>query len=309
VSDAAAPTADDLTVAVATCGWPAGLDRCLAALAAGSARPHEVIVVDQAPSAEGSAAVEGRHGIRTRYLAQPRLGLSASRNLALAETARPLLAVTDDDCEPQGGWVAALVAAFARQPAPGAVTGPIVVLGPQPPGMHAVSLRTSLVPRDHYRRTLPWDVGSGANFAAATAVLRRHDGWDERLGVGSPGPAAEDVDLLYRLLSDSVHVRYEPDAVVAHDRQTLDQRLRSRSTYGFGVGALCGLWLRCGDVYALRMLAAYMRMHVAGLAGAARRGDRAVAGEHARTLAALAPGAAYGLRARPRPRRCAGAEP
>jgi GT2 family glycosyltransferase len=260
-----------------------------------------VIVVDQAPAGETRRAVESATGLRTRYLEQPRLGLSASRNLALAAAATPLLAVTDDDCVPDDGWVAGLVAAFARRPHPAAVTGPIVALGPQPPGMHAVSLRTSLVARDHHGRALPWDVGSGANFAATTTVLRRVGGWDERLGVGAPGRAAEDVDLLLRLLTDGALVRYAPEAVVAHDWQTLDQRLRSRFTYGFGVGALCGLRLRSGDAYALRMLAAYARLHAVKLAGAARRRDRALAGEHARALAALVPGAAYGLRAQPRP--------
>jgi len=167
--------------------------------------------------------------------------------------------------------------------------------------MHAVSQRTSLVTCDHRGRVLPWQAGSGANFAASTAILKRHGGWDERLGVGSPGQAAEDADLLYRLLRGGALVRYAPEAIVAHDWQTLEQRLRSRSTYGFGVGALCGLSLRARDPYAVRMLAAYARMHAGRLAGAARRRDRDLAGEHARALAALAPGVAYGLRTRPRP--------
>ncbi|MEA2221549.1 MAG: hypothetical protein QOJ35_4175 [Solirubrobacteraceae bacterium] len=295
-----APTADELTVAVATCGRPSGLARCLRAIAAGSVRPHEVIVVDQASTDASRAAVAAGAGLRTRHVEQARLGLSASRNLALAVARTPLLAVTDDDCAPHEGWIAALVGAFATAPVPAAVTGQIVALGPRPPGTYAVSLRTSTAARDHRGRALPWDVGSGANFAAATALLARLGGWDERLGVGSGGRAAEDADLLYRILRDGAIVRYAPAAIVAHDWQTRSQRLASRSSYAFGVGALCGLWLRRGDPYAARMLAGYAGLHGRRLAAATRGRDRGLAVEHARALAALAPGVAYGLRAAPR---------
>lgn len=296
-----APSAEDVTVAVATCGRPAGLARCLEALANGTARPREVIIVDQAPAAEAYAAVAACAGLETRYFEQPRLGLSASRNRALVAAATPLLAVTDDDCAPHEGWVAALAAAFARDPAPAAVTGAIVALGPRPPGAYAVSLRAGTSARDHRGRTLPWTVGSGANFAAPTALLEAHGGWDERLGVGSPGRAAEDADLLYRLMRGAGIVRFAPDAIVAHEWQTRARRLQTRSSYGFGVGAMCGLWLRRGDPYAARMLASYAGLHGRQAAAAVWRHDRGRAVEHAHALAALPPGVAYGLRARRRP--------
>ena len=291
----AGPRAQDLTVAVATCGRPAKLERCLDALAGGRAQPHEVIVVDQAATADARAVAARFADLPVRYLDQPRRGLSASRNLALSATSTPLLAVTDDDCAPHEGWVVALAAALAREPAPAAVTGPIVTLGPPPPGAHAVSLRSSAVARDIRGVTLPWTVGSGANFAAPSGLLRQCGGWDERLGVGSPGRAAEDAELLYRILRGGGIVRYEPAAVVAHDWQTWAQRLRSRWSYGFGVGAMCGLCLRRRDPFALRMLAAYARMHAISLAAGVRRRDRAAVREHGRALAGLAQGLAHGL--------------
>jgi hypothetical protein len=145
---------------------------------------------------------------------------------------------------------------------------------------------------------LPWDAGSGANFAAPVAVLRAHGGWDPRLGAGSAGRAGEDADLLYRLLRGGGAVRYEPGAVVRHEWQTRERRVATRWSYAYGVGALCGLWLRRRDPYALTMLTAYARMHLVALAGAGRRRDPRLAGEHARALAALPPGVLYGVRAR-----------
>jgi GT2 family glycosyltransferase len=288
-------------VGVATCGRPESLRTCLAGLAEQRLAPAEVIVVDQAPS-DGARTEVARSGLAAaRYVEQERLGLSASRNLALRETGSSVLAVTDDDCVPDPGWLEGLAGAFARLPRPDAVTGPVLPLGEPPPGGFAISLRVSTEPVDHRGRKQPWGVGSGGNFAAPVDLLRRVGGWDERLGAGSGGMAAEDADLLYRLLLEGALVRYEPAAVVRHAWQTRERRLATRWSYGYGVGAMSGLTLARRDLYALRMLAGYGRPHVRGLAAALLRARREAVGEHGRALASLAPGLLYGLRASSKP--------
>ncbi len=296
-------TGDAITVAVATCGRPASLARCLQALATGTTLPHETIVVDQAPSPITRRIVEQCGIEEVRYLEQPRLGLSAARNLALAVASGDVLATTDDDCAPDPGWVMALAAAFERDPKPAAVTGAVLPLGEQPPGTHAIALRTSAVAEDYRGRVPPWVAGSGNNFAARRDVLRRHGGWDERLGTGSPGQAAEDAEILYRILRGGEIVRYEPAAVVRHEWQTRARRLATRSSYAHGAAAMCGLWLRHGDMFAVRMLAAYAKDHLGALAGAARRLDREAMAEHLRALVGLAGGLIYGLGTRAGERR------
>jgi glycosyltransferase involved in cell wall biosynthesis len=236
------------------------------------------------------------------YLEQPPLGVSAARNAALAAARGSLIAHTDDDCVPDGGWIRALMAAFARPPTPAAVTGQILPLGPQLPGMHAISLRASSQPADYNGRLLPWLAGSGGNFAAWRRLLLELAGWDERLGPGSPGQAAEDSELLYRILRDGGVVRYEPAAVVRHEWQTWDRRLETRWTYGYGVGALCGLWLAERDRFPLRMLGAYGNQHARQLALGLVRRERGKTREHARALGGVAPGLRYGLRAARIPR-------
>jgi glycosyltransferase involved in cell wall biosynthesis len=284
-----------ITVAVATCGRPASLARCTRALAAEISTPAEVIVVDQEPSSGARRAVEASGLAGVRYLEQPRLGVSASRNLALAVASGAIVAVTDDDCVPDPGWLTALTAAFDRAPAPVAVTGPILPLGPRPQGAHAVSVRGVEPAADYAGRMLPWLAGSGGNFAALRTVLRRYEGWDTRLGPGTPGQAAEDSELLYRLLRGGGVVRYEPAAVVRHEWQTWERRLATRRSYAYGIGALCGIWLRRGDPFAARMLGAYAHGHARALANAVIRRDRATAQEHARALGGLMPGVNYGL--------------
>jgi glycosyltransferase involved in cell wall biosynthesis len=287
----------DIAVAVATCGRPNSLARCLAALADGDARPGELIVVDQAPSRAAREIVEHCEVIPARYIEQPRLGLSASRNRALELTSAPILAVTDDDCVPDSGWVRAIDAAMERAPRPDAVTGSVEALGPQPPGTYAVSLREGSRPIDFTGRIIPWTVGTGANFAAPCDILRARGGWDERLGTGSPGMAAEDADLIYRILRSGGAVRYDPDVTIRHEWQPIARRLATRWSYGFGIGAMCGLWLRRGDWFAIRMLMAYARPHVLPLVRAAFGRQPEVASEHWRALASLPVGLVHGLRA------------
>lgn len=292
------PEPAQVTVAVTTCGRPEALARCLEGVASGTARPGEVIVVDQAPS-EGSRATAAGAALAVRHLEQPRLGLSAARNLALASATGAILALTDDDCVPDAGWLEALTGALGRDPAPTAVTGPILPLGPQAEGMYFVSGRSSLRAEDFRGRVLPWHVGSGGNFAVPVALLRAFGGWDVRLGTGTPGQAGEDAELFNRMLRAGMTLRYEPGAVVRHEWQTRERRLATRRSYGFGVAAVCGMSLRRGDTFALQMLASYVRTHARELAHGARSHDPGAVNEHRRALMSLPAGLLYGLRSGP----------
>jgi glycosyltransferase involved in cell wall biosynthesis/GT2 family glycosyltransferase len=282
-----------ITVAIATLDRPESLARCLDAVRAGEVLPEEVLVIDQGRDERTRAVTEERGAV---WLRQERRGLAASRNLALEWASCPVVAVTDDDCVPSPGWIAALQRAFSSPDAPDAVTGPVLPLGPEAPGLFAVSSRTSRTRTEFRGRALPWLVGTGGNFAARREWIARAGGWDDRLGAGSAGGAGEDMDLLYRLLRRGARVRYEPDAVVHHERQPRERRLASRSSYGRGVGACCGLWLRGGDLRALGVLGRWVSMRAGLLARALRRGRWETLHEESLVLGGTLGGLLYGLR-------------
>jgi GT2 family glycosyltransferase len=285
-----------LTVAIATMDRPEGLARCLEALAAGEVLPAEILVVDQGRDERTRRVAEAQEGLSVSWLAQERRGLAASRNLALERASHPIIAVTDDDCVPSSGWVAALQRAFSSPDAPDAVTGPVLPLGPEAPGLYAVSSRTRKTPAELRGRVPPWVVGTGANFALRREWIERAGGYDERLGVGSAGGAGEDMDLLYRLLRQGARIRYEPAAVVFHERQPQERRLASRSSYGRGMGACCGLWLRGGDWRALGILARWISMRAGLAAQAAKQRRWEALREEGLVLGGTARGLVYGLR-------------
>lgn len=290
-----------ITVAVATCGRPDGLARCLDALATATRRPDEVIVVDQAPSPASHAAIANA-SVPVRHLLQGRTGLSASRNLALDRTTTDVLAVTDDDCVPDPGWVACIHDVVSEDDL-AVLTGPILALGPRPPGGFGLSLRDGKDDVVHRQRVLPWLAGSGANLAASVPTLRAVGGWDERLGTGSPGKAAEDIALLDDLLRRGVPIAYDTRFVLRHEWADRRRRLATRWTYGHGLGAFLALRARDGDRFAARMLSAWTRPHAAALVTGLRRRDRDEIEGHARALVGMVVGIVYGIRVHGHPRR------
>jgi GT2 family glycosyltransferase len=290
-----------ITVAVAACDRPAPLARCVEAIARGATLPAQLVVVDQ--SADGAVEAEVAKvvvpGMAVQYIRQRRLGLSASRNAALAAATQPVIAFTDDDCVPDRGWLAALHAALATEEPPAAVAGRVLPLGEPTADTHVVSPRGADQPAEHRAGAVPWVVGTGGNFAASRAWLDRVGRFDERLGAGSPGRAAEDADMIYRVLRAGGVVRYDPLAVIYHERQTEQQRLRSRWTYGFGIGAACALWARRGDLGALRLLGTWAGKQVMLLGGAVARRDGFLARQRLLSLRGGARGLFYGLRLDP----------
>lgn len=289
----------DLTVAIATRERPAALLRCLDAILAGSVLPAEVLVVDQSVGNATADAVRHRAAsapVPVRHVRQPAQGLSRSRNAAFREAAHELIAVTDDDCVPDERWVEVLTREPRGEAPADAVTGRVLPLGPEVEGLFAVSSRTSDVRRDYVGPTVPWEVGTGGNFCVRRGWLARVGGYDVRLGAGSPGRAGEDMDVLHRLLDAGARIRYEPEAIVYHERQPAVQRAWSRFGYGHGIGACCGLWLRDRDAFALRVLGRWLVMRVARLTRSARARHGRLASEELDVLRGTFAGLGYGLR-------------
>jgi GT2 family glycosyltransferase len=170
--------------------------------------------------------------------------------VAIACATQPVVAFTDDDCVPDHEWLGAIEAAFESEDRPGAVTGPVLPLDGDSPGTYAASTRQSRRRVLFRGRALPWAIGTGGNAAVRAEWLDRVR-FDERFGAGTAGQSAEDLDFFYRLLRAGASVRYEPSALVFHQRQTLADRLRRAATYAFGLGAVWSLCARRGDLYAV----------------------------------------------------------
>jgi GT2 family glycosyltransferase len=191
--------------------------------------------------------------------------------------------------------VARIEQAFSPPGGIDAITGRVLPLGPHQPGLYPVSSRTSTVRVEFDHRAMPWEVGSGNNFAVKREWLIRIGGNDERLGPGSPGLGGVDMDLFYRLLRAGARIRYEPELLVQHARTTKEGRLSRRAPYGHGIGTGCLLWLRQGDFNALRVLARWFFMRLRRLASGPWHGQWLQAYEEVLVLKGTLRGLVHGF--------------
>ena len=88
-------------------------------------------------------------------------------------------------------------------------------------------------------------------------------------GPGARYRAAEDIDLLDRVVQLGATIVYQPNAVVFHEMKTSRERLARRYPYAYGLGAMVA---QRGQRDSLRLVASYGRMQALALA----RGIRAL---------------------------------
>jgi GT2 family glycosyltransferase len=263
--------------------------------------PGEVLIINQG---EFRAVESGIKRFRSQYsipiihCSQPPRGLSAARNLAVNQAHCHIIAFTDDDCVPDPGWLAHIESILISAPTADAVTGSIQPLGVESPGEFPISIRNSQKRMIFQQRALPWQVGSGGNFAIRRSWLFLVGGFDERLGAGSPGQAAEDTDLFYRLLQAGAIIRYEPEMVIYHERQDTSRLIRSFWNYSHGIGAFTAKHARKGDLYAVYILSVWLFWLIRRTASSLVRRNRIYTGEGLMSLRGCSHGLAYGIRLR-----------
>lgn len=269
-----------LSVVVCTMNRPEAIVRCLQALLAADPPPAEIVVVDQ-----GSDPLDEGLRARVEYLPMEDRGVSRARNHGAAAARHDLLAFTDDDCVPAPGWLGALAAAYDE--GVDGVTGRVLPLPGGATGV-AVSSRTS-----ERRRTFsgpgqtPWDIGTGGNLSLRRRALDAVGGFHEGLGPGTRGRAAEDVDLLYRVVAAGFTIRYEPQVVVYHELKSRRTRVGGRFGYGFGLGSFLVRHAASGDVHARTLRRRYVRGVGRTMASGLRHGTLWPAAEGVLTLAGI----------------------
>ena len=205
------------------------LGACLDALGhQAGAPPHEVIVVDDA-STDRTGDLARSHPAVTRTITGPGRGSYAARNAAIAVATAPVLAFTDADCVPDGGWLAAGLAAV--ESGADLVGGEITTaadrrLNPWERYDRAVYLRQDELTRsDRFAAT--------ANLFVRRAVIDDVGPFDASLRSGG------DYDFGRRATGAGYQLVYAPAARVSHrPRARLVETWRLHRRLGAGWAAL-----------------------------------------------------------------------
>jgi glycosyltransferase involved in cell wall biosynthesis len=228
-------TKPSCSVVVCTRSRPDQLARCLASLAALEHPSYELIVVDNTPGEREVQQLAGEAG--TRYVVEPRQGLSRARNTGARAARGAFVAYIDDDAVAERTWLDRHAAAL-DDPALSASTGRVLAASFDARAAHDDSAAgghdLGRVPFRVDRTTPAWfemanfgGVGLGSNMVFRRELFEAGWGFRESMGPGAGIPGEEHY-AFFTLIRAGHAIAYLPDAIVRHESATTTAARRRR---------------------------------------------------------------------------------
>jgi len=229
----------------------------------------ELIVVDQSADESTRVAISAlEHSELVVYVKSHRQGLSAARNQGAGAAGGSLLLFTDDDCLPDPDWIESWCRSFSDDADTGIGFGQVSCPPFDPTKGYTAGFNTrNGTHRGELFLVGAGHVGMGANMVVPRDVWLALGGFDEGLGAGTRFAAGEDTDLAYRAIKAGFQIRHLAAARVWHygyrPGATASHLMRG---YVAGIAAMYCKHARCGDAYAMRLLATEIAHHAQGVA-------------------------------------------
>jgi len=239
-----------VTVAVCTRDRTTSLRLTLDALARLNYQALDLLVVDNAPSNDGTERLVRECFPTMRYVREDRPGLDWARNRAIQEAYGDVIAFTDDDAVADPNWVSAIVRVFLENPEVMSVTGLVLPYELETEAQLIFEQYGSFArgfERHWYRvnrgngkpdtfQIGAGRFGTGANMAFRKKVFNLVGGFDPALDVGTVTNGGGDLEIFFRVLQEGHPLVYEPAALVWHrHRREYAELKRQIHTWGIGL--------------------------------------------------------------------------
>ena len=210
--------AETVSVVVPSFRRPESLGRCLAAIAAQSRPPDQVVVALHAGDRESPAVVEGfLERLPLEWLTSEDRREVPMMQTALSAASGDVVAMTNDDAEPREHWLAGLLAHY--EPGVGGVGGRDVIHqeGLPEEGRRARVGTVQWFGRMIHNHHLGIGPARNVDVLKGVNISLRRELW--RLDPGLRGKGAQlhwEIGLCLRARSEGWRLVYDPDVVVDH---------------------------------------------------------------------------------------------
>jgi glycosyltransferase involved in cell wall biosynthesis/GT2 family glycosyltransferase len=300
---ASEPDVPSMSIVVCTRDRTRLLRHCLQSLLQLRDGPAEILVVDNAPTDDGTRTLAAEMGVR--YEVEPCPGLDFARNRALKISRGDVTVFVDDDVVVDSYFLEALRAVWSRNPDAGMVTGQILPLelatdaqiaferrGGFRGGNEQLRYEGADLPGNPIYPYAPGMFGAGANMSIRRDVALRLGGFDEALDTGPPLPGGGDIDMMHRVIRDGLPLVYEPRVVVFHrHRDDWDGLRRQFDSWGRSLMAFATKTYRIDAAGRPKLRRLVRWFFAAQLREARRRPGASPAGARAGAVAELRGGA------------------
>lgn len=229
------------SVIIPTRDRPVAIVDAVRSVLSGQYRHLEVIVIDQSATDQTRRALTiFQDDPRLHYHVNRRLGVGApsSRNIGLALSRGDVIAMIDDDVEVRPDWLARMVAEFQADPQLDFILGRLTAPPFDPDAGHI----PEFVPHAGLSSWRLIQVAANANVGLRQRLLTKIGGYDELIGPGGRLGAADDSDLLLRVVLSGARWKACPQIEVIHTHGFRPHRPghARHLDYQDGIGAVFG---------------------------------------------------------------------
>lgn len=245
-----------ISVLIPTYNRPHAVLSCLRSLQRSTLSKFEVLLIDQSTTNTTERVVESLHDARFRYIHSTHENKSIAMNEGVRQARGMILCFTDDDCIVTKNWLSAVQKDFITHPHINGVFGTTL---PYQPQKHAGLYCPSVFCQKKYHIvSTPCrhfvSIGFGNNMSLRKNAIKNNP-FKPWLGPHSMGGAAEDAEIILRLLIQKKSILCDPVCIVYHNKW-LDgkEAKKQESIYARGEMACYGYFYFQGYAFAKQVI-------------------------------------------------------